>query len=193
MRNIWLRAAFVGLFCVAAFAQQEDGCLLPAQAKANPNAPAGLKKLDFMIGEWDVTCRYLQPDGQTYLEGKVHFQAAYVLDGFAIQDFWRQLDPSTPGGELLYGGALRSYNPKTNTWVLHWWDITGIMGPRLEGEFKDGKLFYYPPKGRDMHGEFQDSIIFYDIEPDRFLWRTDRQYIGGPKMTVTFQEYNRIK
>ena len=179
---------WVGMFSTVIWA----GDLAEMGNKADPKGPTQLRQFDFTIGQWEVTCRYMQPD-RSYKTGKAMYQAVYILDGRVVQDFWKQVDPTSADGKLVYGTAVRSYDEKTGKWRFHWFDDQGNISKQIEGSFADGKGVF-KSEGADQFGAFTSTITFYDIEKDRFMWRQDHLYEGGVSVEgVLIQEFRRVK
>src|SRR5512138_1518309 len=77
----------------------------------NPNAPAALARLAFLVGNWrcDARVRSSNGDWQTFQGTWV---GRFILDGYAIADEYRMTDRS--GRLIVLGVNLRAYDAATN-------------------------------------------------------------------------------
>lgn len=141
----------------------------------NPAAPPETAQLDWMIGNWDIVSKDLQPDG-SHTTSKARMTIYYVLDGFAIQEDFRALDQQ--GKVVFRGMAVRSFDPVAKQWTITWLmaNVPGIT--EVIGEFKDGQ-FIQTGKGFDGMGKFISRATYSGIGPDHFSFKLDRSYDNG--------------
>ena len=83
----------------------------------NHNAPHELSQFGFLIGKWRCDVQTVAEDG-ALATFKAIWLGRYILDGYVIADEYRMMDRS--GQLVMLGSNYRSYNVKTNTWVMKW-------------------------------------------------------------------------
>lgn len=76
-----------------------------------------LEKLEFFLGEWNLTTSDLQPDG-SFKVGKATSTVYYILDGGALQDDFRGYDQH--GNISFRGTSIRSYSSEQSVYVVIW-------------------------------------------------------------------------
>lgn len=137
--------------------------------------PHPMDSLAFFIGEWDLHTYDIQPDG-SYKEGRARSTAYRVLDGFAIQDDFRQVD--TLGTVIFRGTSLRSYNPATQLYQVVW-VMPGVSGiTDLRGRF-EGDDLVLTGEGYDVIGTFLEEARYFDITANSYSFTLKRSYDGG--------------
>lgn len=89
-----------------------------------------------------------------------------------VEDHWRPDDPSIPMGNSLY--TYRIFDPKRKVWqMIGASSRGGDIQPGLT--WSDGRNRYVIQRA----GNQLTRIRYFSIEPDRFLWRSDRSTDGG--------------
>lgn len=146
----------------------------------------GLKKLDFFVGEWELTTKASRPDG-TVAMGKARTKAYYILDKAAIQDDFYALDPND--NVVFRGTSIRSFNNQTGKYQIVWImpGVTGITD--ISGVMTNGKLVT-TGKGYDGNGEFLERFEYYNIQPDSYSFKMDRSYDGGQSWMLNFSTFD---
>lgn len=145
----------------------------------HPAAVLETTQFNFFIGEWDsrykVRVSPTRPDYSPEIRGR--WSARYGWDGFAIYDDWVQIG-APPGNS---GPAIRSFDPFTRTWVMHYIPINSPMSSvwAMTGEFDDEGELHATMKATDGSGDFLQRVHFINISKDRFSWRSDRSYDEG--------------
>lgn len=156
---------------------------LAAQIGAKPEgmhaqAPLETAQFDFIIGEWESSYSFRvsrATPGRAEMQGT--WKAYYGWDGFAIYDDWSRKG-GRPGNS---GPAIRSFDPLTKKWVMHYIPINQPMATvwRLVGEFDDEGL-HADMTGQDPDGTvFRQRVHFVDLTENSFTWRSDRSYDDG--------------
>jgi len=144
--------------------------------------PEGLEKLDFFIGEWELTTCNLQQDG-TVATGKATSSAYHILDGQAIQDDFRGYDEH--GNIVFRGTSIQSYSSDQPQYLITW-----IMAGRkgltdIRAEWKGGKLVG-KGEGYDGFGSFKERFEYYNISDSSYTFQMDRSYDGGETWLKNF-------
>ena len=132
--------------------------------RANPDAPPETKQFEFMIGEFDCRDRILNPQNNKWFEFSAFRRAAYILNGYAIQDQnW------TP---LLNSTNIRSYNPKTKQWEVSYFKYpnyyAGVWKGAMEGE------------NMVLRQGATSRLSFFNISKDQYSWKSERIVEGKP-------------
>nr|WP_288935158.1 hypothetical protein [uncultured Allomuricauda sp.] len=149
--------------------------------KVNSTAPVETIQYGQLVGEWDCEIKNLNKDG-TWIESKATWIFKYVLDGYAIQDFWINhgtSDPNLKKKELI-GSNIRIYDPKQKIWKCTWMENgNNTMSGIWESYQNDkGELVLY-----DETGSWE--IIFYNITKDSFDWKWDFKQDDGSMKTLS--------
>lgn len=142
----------------------------------NPEAPAETAQFSFLIGDWACTTRFMKQDGKSYREGTAEWIGVYVLNGYAIQDYWIGHGPQ---GKDYFGTNIRSYDQKKGKWMNRWLPAGTLQWSSFESEMKDGKMVMIGGGGTSPRGDFISRNTFYEIGPDSWRWRQDRSYDDG--------------
>jgi hypothetical protein len=159
-------------------------CLLLALLVGLPAAPAfagdgafaleqqGRDQFDFFLGRWRAENRWMQPD-QSINEFTTNVFVSAMLNGNGLFDdnYIRNGD-----GETYFGTAQRTYDAENNAWICRWYDAKKAKWGaefilRFHGDVIQGTM-----AGSDQHGDYVDTISFFDIEQDRFSWKMMRRY-----------------
>ena len=135
--------------------------------KVNPNAPKETAQWSSLIGEWKCLSKDLNADNK-WIENKATWKWIYILDGYAIQDYWYQEinDPNSTE-KAFYGTNIRIYNPKENRWEITWVNNKSL---------KVGPLIYAKKMGDNivMKGaQNKMEVTFYDIQQNSFKWKAE--------------------
>jgi len=136
LRHLWI-GAFVGCLSLVVAGS--------AVAQASPEAAPrdGQHDFDFHIGAWKTHIRSLQrplTGSTTWLEYDGTLVARKVWDGRAQLEELR----AEGSGRRIEDLLLFLYNPQTGQWSLNpAASNEGVMGPRLVGEFRNGRGEFY--------------------------------------------------
>lgn len=96
-----------------------------------------------------------------------------------VEDHWRPDDPSLPMGNSLY--TYRIFDPERKVWqMIGASSRGGDIQPGLT--WSDGGHRYVIQR----NGDVLSRIRYFAIEPDRFLWRSDRSTDGGKTWLLDF-------
>ena len=158
----------------------------------HPDAPRELLQFAFLIGTWRCDSTVTQSDGSTRTFTAT-WVGRYILDGWVIEDEFRQFGPS---GELVQlGRAYRSFNRDRRAWIMKWLDaVDGAwldLGPEDLGgvEVRPGTITFRHrrPSGRmsrlfPAHSLFR--VTFTHLTDDRFTWRAELSTDGGESWAV---------
>ncbi|WP_420580793.1 hypothetical protein [Reichenbachiella sp.] len=172
MKRIYLSALVISLAITHLQAQHE-----------------GLKRLDFFIGEWELTTKASRPDGSVMM-GKARTKAYYILEKAAIQDDFYALDAND--NVVFRGTSIRSFNQQTGKYQIVW-VMPGISGiTDISGVMSNDRLVT-TGKGYDSNGEFLERFEYYDIKPDSYSFKMDRSYDGGETWLLNFSSFDAKK
>ncbi len=131
---------------------------------------------DFWVGTWEVS--WTQADGKV-LQGSNLIEK--TLGGSVIQEHFED-----PNNQYL-GTSISVYNPKTNTWHQAWADNQGAYYDFVGILEKDRKIF-----STDTSQSTIQRMVFYQIEPDQFLWDWEKSTDHGENYTLVWRlEYKR--
>jgi len=128
---------------------------------------------DLWIGNWRIQQKFLRQDG-TWLELPAKTSVSPALDGRAlvehwqgeVQFFWEGMESV----EQMQGLSVRSYDPKTEKWYIHWMDSrTPRFNTPYVGNFVTGRGEFFreweTPQGKRI-----GRITFSDITTDSVHW-----------------------
>jgi len=181
-RIVWVvaGAALVagdGASRLSAQAGAADRCPDPA-AMIHPDAPPETSQFSFLIGRWDV--EVTKPDETGSWGGdprRAYWEGRYILDGFAIADFWYDHPPDTDP-DTHRGINVRMFNRATGTWDITWQHtedpllvLTGTADGEtmvVSGESPDGSLI---------------RIVFSNLRYQSWDWQMDQSTDHGASWT----------
>ena len=144
--------------------------------KLNPQAPPQTAQYSFLIGPWDCKTNFMKPDGSGFSEGRARWTGTFILDGWAIQDYWISYGPD---GQEYHGTNLRSFNPQTKKWDNRWLSAGNLQWKYFESEIVGDTMVMTGGKGKDPNGKFVDRNTFHEITAKGWKWRKERSYDGG--------------
>ena len=134
-------------------------------------------ELDFFVGDWDLTS--LDPAGNVV--GRARTSARWILDETTIQDDYYGLDPA--GNVVFRGTSLRTFDPRTRRWVVHWAMANQPGYTYIDARWEDGELLG-DGRGFDGGGEFVERYRYYDITTTSYSFALSRSYDGGESWTA---------
>jgi|GEM_PF-3329551 hypothetical protein len=138
----------------------------------NPAAPSQLTAFSFLVGDWTCDVRLRQADG-SFIHWSAEWIGRYILEGYAIMDQYKMLD--TTGKLVVSGFNIRSFNSKTNSWNMKWFEaLTSTwldLGPQQLGgvEISESSITFKTQYAPD---EIQ-RIKFFNISKAHFDWKAD--------------------
>ncbi len=144
----------------------------------NPAAPSQLSAFSFLVGDWTCDVRVRQTDG-SIIHWSAEWIGHYILEGYAIMDQYKMLD--TTGRLVVSGFNIRSYNSKTNSWNMKWFEALSStwldLGPQQLGgvEISESSIIFKTQYAPD---EIQ-RIKFFNISKTHFDWRADASNDNG--------------
>ncbi len=130
---------------------------------------------DFLIGTWSFTFQARNRDGSFTPAFTGHWVVSRKQtggDGVLIEDHWRPDDPSATwdAGTWTY----RAYNPERKIWEMQGINTSmGAWQPGLMWRSGDDRLL------TEWYGAMLVRFRYFDIDPDRFLWRADATFDRG--------------
>ncbi|MEM9680338.1 MAG: hypothetical protein AAF901_08450 [Bacteroidota bacterium] len=135
----------------------------------NPDAPKETIQYGQLIGEWDIIF-YGRVNDSTWAESKANWIFKYILDGYAVQDYWTNFSDKEkfPQSKDLLGTNVRIYNPKLKEWQCVWIE-NGTNS--IDGIWKS----YKNEKDHIVLKDNNNSwvITFYNITSESFDWKWD--------------------
>ena len=151
--------------------------------KLNAQAPRETAQYGQLAGEWEcVITGYNNDSIISQTTAKWVFR--FVLNGYAIQDFWTNpAKISETGQPQIFGTNIRIYNPQLELWQCVWMEnqVNAISGIWLSHMNEEGRLLLY-----DDSKSWQ--IEFYNITDNSFDWKWNvKQPDGHMKTTVTIK------
>lgn len=148
-----------------------------------------MKKMEFMLGEWQFNAKFRRADGSF---GSVVSRSIVktTLGGRAIADHYCNV--LTSGETDNVGVTIRSYNARQQKWLMVFYDFD--LGSRTEfkGDYKDGE-FHFEGKGLHNGISLLEKVTFYNIKDDSYSWKMDRSYDNGETWIEDFFSYDAIK
>ncbi len=138
--------AVAAAWCLSALGESRDF------GKLNRKAPPETAQYAFLIGAWDCTIRTMRPDGQSFSETKATWSGHFILDGWAIQDYWVS---ELPNGKFQ-GTNIRSFNPQTRKWDNRWLSMGNLQWKYFESEMVGDTMVMTGGEGEDPRGAFID-------------------------------------
>ncbi len=146
----------------------------------NPNAPKETYQYGQLVGTWNCTISNLDLKKNKWETRKATWHFKYILNGYAIQDFWINHENAESESQELFGTNIRIYNPSLNIWKCAWMEngkntLSGIW-ESYQNEKNELVL-------EDGTGEWQ--IVFHHIEKNRFDWKWEYRQIDGSMKTVS--------
>ena len=185
VRPLYLGMLISALSTAAAFAQTaapvKRAIPLPDTMGANFSvsdtltATSAPGDYDFMVGTWRFTFQSRNRNGaftQPFTGHWVFSKKQTAGQGVLIEDHWRPDDPESTwdAGTWTY----RAYNPERKLW-----EMQGVN--TNQGAFQPG-LMWTAGESRlltEWYGEMLVRFRYFDIKPDRFLWRADATFDRG--------------
>jgi hypothetical protein len=122
------------------------------------------------VGSWDLDVAEYRDDGPRRRRGEWHF--GWALEGRAVQDVWivpprGQRDGDAAANSNRYGTTLRVYDPRIDAWHIQWTEPVGQTYLSMIGRREGNDIVQL---GKNAAGQ-TIRWGFYQITPDRFLWR----------------------
>jgi hypothetical protein len=133
--------------------------------------PSESHQFDFWIGDWEAAW------GEHERGTNV---VRSVLDGAVILENF----DGTPGAPLR-GMSVSVYNPNLGKWQQTWVDNQASYLD-FSGEFKDDRMLLQRTATLDGR-VFQQRMVWYNIEPNRFDWNWERSDDDGQTWRVLWQ------
>lgn len=164
------------------------GSLFMAGTPTDQSTSAG--DFDFFIGNWQTTQKWMRPD-KTVDTTQVRIKTYPALGGMGlVDDNYTQ----TSDGEIYWGTAFRTYEPKEKRWACRWYDAKLQSWSPVFYLKKAGATVTGTIEGSDNFGTYQDRVSFYNIQANSFSWKMDRKYETLEKaIRIGTIEYTRVR
>ncbi len=153
-------------------AEEIEGVRSPFEADArhpfgrlNPAADPEVAQFSFMVGRFACTEERLMPDG-TYASREAEWEAAYILDGRAVQDrYWAPNTAAT---------SIRFFDSDRGLWRVNYQAKPGnVFGFEWVGGQEGDRMVFtttYPNADGDT---ILSRLTYYDIRDDGFEWMSE--------------------
>ena len=152
-------------------------CAARALENPNPAAPKETAQFAFLVGEWDCTIRRMRPDGSLGAPTGATWTGKFILDGWAIQDYW--VSTNAEGG-AAHGTNIRSFNPETGKWDNRWLASGDLQWLYFSAEKIGETMVMTGGERTDAAGRsYLVRNTFHDISADSWKWRQDRSADAG--------------
>jgi hypothetical protein len=135
------------------------------------SASPGAHDFEFLVGHWRVHHRKLKArlaNSHEWIEFEGTLNSQPLMGGYSNVD---DLVLNVPGAPYR-GVALRSFDPKSEQWLIWWLDSRTPLGPLdspMRGGFKNGVGIFYGDdtlNGKPVRARF----IWSDISPTSCHW-----------------------
>jgi hypothetical protein len=170
MSKRWSLIAFT-LLCMGAAPLAGQ---VPARATTPCMSDSNSRRLDFWIGEWDVT-----PAKWTTVVG--HSVIQRVSGGCALLENWT----AGNGGE---GKSLNAYNASTGQWQQFWVGPQGGVTEYRESHW-NGPTLVLLAHSRNPQGPFEQRLSFTPIDANTVRQFGESSSDGGVTWTVGYDFY----
>jgi len=125
--------------------------------RPNPDAPAELKQMAFMIGDFDRKERSRQKDGRWNQWVKGEWNSRYFMNGYAI------IDETYNYGTGNTTTNLRFFDAKDELWKVTWFKEPGYNTTYAEGVQEGDNMVMIEKSSGNRY-------VFYDIKKNSFEW-----------------------
>ena len=142
-----------------------------ASAGRSPELPEALDAYGWLVGSWELDVVHYWATDVSAQGIKAEVQAAWVLEGRAVQDVWimpwRRARPGSLDKKFnMFGTTLRVWDPTIQAWRISWRNPAGDhhedqIGRRVG---KDVVQIGVRPDGTPTRWSFTE------IRPDSFHW-----------------------
>ena len=131
----------------------------------NKSAPIETGQWSKLIGDWD--CISMDLVEEDWIENKATWTWKYILDGYAVQDFWYQEDKD-PNSKMknFYGTNLRIYNPIKKIWEISWLNNKAMKIAPLFAKKEGDKILLFDEK-------HSFEVRFYEMKQNSFKWKAE--------------------
>lgn len=157
-----------------------------------PPADAGMRQLDWFLGDWQAESRYDLGEDKGWLQETIKAIHKPVLGGHVILEHF--IGPVFDGPFEAW--SLRKYNPGEDRWEQRWVDTTPGGFADWTGHYSEGQFVGHPNRTLNEDGSVKEKALretFYDIERDRFSWKLEKTTDQGKTWALVWSiEYTRI-
>ena len=156
-----------------------------AMAMPAMGAPAEMKQVAFMIGDWDASMKFNMGDTTKWTETKSTSTVTPVLDGAALMSTFSGLMMGMP----FKGIGYTCFSRETGKWQMSWLDNMGAAMSLYTGTMKDGKLVV---SGEDMYQgkPMLSKLTYFNMSDSKYDWLMEISMDGGktymPSMRATY-------
>jgi hypothetical protein len=163
----------------------------PVKGRFEAAGATGVGDFDFLVGEWQVTHRFLRvkATGREWREVRGTARHRPLMGGRANLDEYTIDAPPGTYGAL----ALRSFDPESRRWSIWWWDGRtphADFDPPVQGRFEAGVGTFYGETSIDGK-PVRVRFLWSSITPVSARWEQAYSSDGGatwePNWIMTFQ------
>lgn len=148
--------SLLALLAAVSIAQDGRDSHPSAERSASCNSRPEFRQFDFWLGEWSIKQEILQADG-SWLRSDAETEVSSVLKGCALVEHWKGevlfFWDGMKAAERLNGFSVRSFDPRSEKWVINWMDTRNPRFAAFQGTFADGKGQFFrtvsSPDGKD--------------------------------------------
>ncbi len=134
---------------------------------------------DYLLGDWEFAAESKQYGKFNGRWSAVRLETGQVLDEYRVLG---------DNGETIYvTSTVRSYNSAADRWELIGMDRGGGLLDFGTAQRVGGEIHIEQKFGVAGGSPVTMRIRYYNIQPDRFSWSSDRSADGGKTWTTDFQ------
>jgi hypothetical protein len=143
----------------------------------HPEAPAELSQFSFLLGRFDIKGRSWQ--GEAWSEGftLAYWEGEYIMDGFAIADYWYNTPPDADGPAPGRGVNIRMYNETEGMWKMSWMHTNNPGVRMLEAQLRDGVMWMW--QMTDPETRLPTRQVTFHVEDADHWYRIDEHTRDG--------------
>lgn len=169
MKTSWILSAFISLlFLIAALpAFAQEG--MPPMGR-----PAEMDKVEFLLGDWDVTMKMRMSPEAPWVESKGTATTETILDG-CVQRMTFEGDVM---GMPLVGMDHLSFNRETGQFESFWVDNMSASFSKMSGSL-EGDSMVMTGKTMRMGQEMHMRTVSEKVSDDVFEWTMEDSFDGG--------------
>jgi hypothetical protein len=139
----------------------------------HPDAPAELSQFSFLLGRFDIKGRSWDQNTGDWSQGHsvAYWEGEYIMDGFAIADYWYNTPPDSAGPTPGRGVNIRMYYPDEGMWKMGWMHSNRPEVRTLEAEIHDGVMWMY--QMTDPETRLARRRVSFHVEDEDHWYRVD--------------------
>ena len=148
--------------------------------------PRLLRKIKFMVGDWDVVMSIKPDPNGDWVETRGKSTFRFILDGAALeQDYVGEM-----WGKAFLGKGYFCFNRFSGKWQHTWSDNGAANISVFEGDFIEGRLVVSGEE-KTPDGGFLSRATTFNITDDQFEWTLETSPDGETWAAVMKAVYSR--